>query len=154
MGSVLAEALLSKGHDVTVWNRTAYKTEPLVAAGAVVAESLWSTFKHEHYYRHTYATKSELIAAVDNWINFYNKRHSVIGMVSPIEYELSLQAAPTEPHNPRPPFGGNLNLRVAPAGCPTTPGPDVSHKSPWRLRPHSALNYQAPARYAANCVHR
>ena len=40
IGSALAEALLSKGHDVTVWNRTVYKTEPLVAAGAVVAESV------------------------------------------------------------------------------------------------------------------
>ena len=40
MGSALAEGLLSKGHNVTVWNRTAYKTEPLVSAGAVVAESV------------------------------------------------------------------------------------------------------------------
>lgn len=42
------------------------------------AESLWSTFKHEYYYRHTFRTKTELIAAVDNWIHFYNhrRRHS------------------------------------------------------------------------------
>lgn len=58
------------------------------------AESLWSTFKHEFYYRHTFATKSELIAAVDNWMNFYNsrRRHSSIGMLSPNEYEQSLAA--------------------------------------------------------------
>jgi len=58
------------------------------------AESLWSTFKHECYYRHTYATKAELIAAVDNWMYFYNneRRHSAIGMRSPIDYERSLTA--------------------------------------------------------------
>lgn len=46
-------------------------------------------------YRHTYATKSELIAAVDNWMYFYNhqRRHSAIGMRSPIDYERSLTAA-------------------------------------------------------------
>jgi putative transposase len=57
------------------------------------AESLWSTFKHEYYYRHTYATKSELIAGVDNWMNFYNnrRRHSAIGMRSPINYEQTLR---------------------------------------------------------------
>ena len=59
------------------------------------AESFWSTFKHEEYYRHVYATKSELVAAVDNWIVFYNtgRRHSAIGMLSPDSYEMSLQVA-------------------------------------------------------------
>ncbi len=56
------------------------------------AESLWSTFKHEFYYRHAIATKAELIAAVDNWMFFYNheRRHSSIGMRSPITYERTL----------------------------------------------------------------
>jgi putative transposase len=64
------------------------------------AESLWSTFKHEYYYheyyyRHVFATKAELVAAVDKWMHFYNtkRRHSVIGMLSPIAYEQSLNAA-------------------------------------------------------------
>ena len=59
------------------------------------AESLWSTFKHEYYYRHVFATKMELVAAVDKWMHFYNnqRRHSVIGMLSPITYEQSLDAA-------------------------------------------------------------
>jgi transposase InsO family protein len=59
------------------------------------AESLWSTFKHEYYYRHVFATKMELVAAVDKWMHFYNdqRRHSVIGMLSPIAYEQSLDAA-------------------------------------------------------------
>ncbi|WP_018598742.1 integrase core domain-containing protein [Mycobacterium sp. 155] len=58
------------------------------------AESLWSTFKHEYYYRHTFATKAELIAAVENWMIFYNhrRRHSSIGMCSPIAYERTLNA--------------------------------------------------------------
>jgi transposase InsO family protein len=59
------------------------------------AESLWSTFKHEYYYRHIFATKTERIAAVDKWMHFYNtqRRHSTIGMLSPIVYEQSLNAA-------------------------------------------------------------
>ena len=58
------------------------------------AESLWSTFKHEYYYRHTFAYRTELVAAVDNWMNFYNtrRRHSTIGMLSPHSYEQSLNA--------------------------------------------------------------
>jgi putative transposase len=56
------------------------------------AESFWSTFKHEYYYRHTFATRAELVAAVDNWISRYNndRRHSAIGMLSPVRYEQSL----------------------------------------------------------------
>lgn len=59
------------------------------------AESFWSTFKHEHYYRHAYATKTELVAAVDNWVLFYNsvRRHSSIGMLSPDTFEQSLRTA-------------------------------------------------------------
>jgi transposase InsO family protein len=59
------------------------------------AESFWSTFKHEEYYRHVYATKTELVASVDNWIGLYNssRRHSAIGMLSPDDYEKSLRAA-------------------------------------------------------------
>lgn len=40
MGSALAEALLAKNHQITVWNRTASKCEALAAAGASAAESL------------------------------------------------------------------------------------------------------------------
>jgi transposase InsO family protein len=48
-------------------------------------ESLWSTFKHEYYYRHVFATKAELVSAVDKWMHFYNnqRHHSTIGMLSP-----------------------------------------------------------------------
>jgi 3-hydroxyisobutyrate dehydrogenase-like beta-hydroxyacid dehydrogenase len=38
MGSALARALLEEGHDVTVWNRTPSKMEPLAALGAKKAE--------------------------------------------------------------------------------------------------------------------
>ncbi|MFQ6330972.1 IS3 family transposase [Nocardia sp. CWNU-33] len=57
------------------------------------AESFWSTFKHEHYYRHAYATKAELVASVDNWISWCrnHRRHSAIGMLSPVRYERSLK---------------------------------------------------------------
>lgn len=37
MGSALARAQIAAGHDVTVWNRTAARAEPLVAAGARLA---------------------------------------------------------------------------------------------------------------------
>ena len=47
------------------------------------------------YYHHAFATRAELVAAVDKWMAFYNnrRRHSVIGMLSPIAYEQSLNAA-------------------------------------------------------------
>ncbi|WP_406276378.1 hypothetical protein OH799_05420 [Nocardia sp. NBC_00881] len=52
--------------------------------------------KHEHYYRHAYAMTTEHSAAVGNWIhrNNHRRRHSAIGMRSPIDYEHSLNAAP------------------------------------------------------------
>lgn len=41
------------------------------------AESLWSTFKHEFYYRYVFRIKSELIVAVSNWMRFYNNERTV-----------------------------------------------------------------------------
>jgi 3-hydroxyisobutyrate dehydrogenase-like beta-hydroxyacid dehydrogenase len=40
MGSALAQAFVEAGHPTTVWNRTAAKAAPLVAKGAVLAESM------------------------------------------------------------------------------------------------------------------
>ncbi len=56
------------------------------------SESLWSTLKHEFYYRHTFTRKPELVAAADKWIHWYNttRRHSAIGGISPIRYEQSI----------------------------------------------------------------
>ena len=37
MGSALAQTLLKNGYSVTVWNRSADKADPLMAAGAALA---------------------------------------------------------------------------------------------------------------------
>ncbi len=39
MGTGMAQNLVSKGHDVVVWNRTAAKMDPLVASGAEAGDS-------------------------------------------------------------------------------------------------------------------
>jgi transposase InsO family protein len=50
----------------------------------------------EYHYRHTFATKTELVAVVDKWMHCYHnlRRHPVVGMLSPVAYEQSLSAAP------------------------------------------------------------
>ena len=39
MGTALAQALLGRGHKVTVWNRSSQRAGPLLAAGATLART-------------------------------------------------------------------------------------------------------------------
>jgi transposase InsO family protein len=57
------------------------------------SESFWSTVKTEYYDRHHWATKAEARQAVGAWIeDRYNRRrrHSAIGMISPVAFEHAL----------------------------------------------------------------
>jgi putative transposase len=61
-----------------------------------VAESFFATLKAEHVDYERYETYSDATASIGDYIDvFYNcaRRHSYVGYVSPIEFELRSQAA-------------------------------------------------------------
>jgi putative transposase len=54
------------------------------------AESFWATLKVEFYDRYLWPTKTAAKRAVADWVErIYNRRrrHSALGMISPVEYE-------------------------------------------------------------------
>ncbi|MDQ1507925.1 MAG: putative transposase [Actinomycetota bacterium] len=63
-----------------------------------MAESFFATLKVEFYYRHTWTTRTQAKQAVNTWIaHVYNRRrrHSALGMTSPIQFEITNHQHPT-----------------------------------------------------------
>jgi putative transposase len=58
-------------------------------------ESFFASLKKEYLYKFAFQTKSEAIAAVKFYIEFYNRKriHSTLNYVSPIEYEKAYEEA-------------------------------------------------------------
>lgn len=58
-------------------------------------ESFFASLKKEYVYKLVFRTKAEAIAAIDFYINFYNRKriHSTLGYASPIEYEKAYEKA-------------------------------------------------------------
>jgi transposase InsO family protein len=57
------------------------------------AESFWSTYKNEYYFRHVFTTLDQLRRETYVWIDsWYNarRRHSALGYHSPLDYERRL----------------------------------------------------------------
>ena len=64
-----------------------------------MSETLWSTQKMKFYDRRTWATRSEAKKAVARWIEMVHnrrRRHSSIGMISPVEFENQITDPPTK----------------------------------------------------------
>lgn len=62
-----------------------------------MAESFWATLKVEFYYRRSWLSRAEAKREVARWMTeVYNsrRRHSALGMLSPLQFELNKQCEP------------------------------------------------------------
>ncbi|HJV31509.1 MAG TPA: IS3 family transposase [Bacillales bacterium] len=59
------------------------------------AESFFASLKKEYLYKFVFRTKAEAIAAVEFYIQFYNRKrtHSTLGYATPMEYEVAYEMA-------------------------------------------------------------
>ena len=91
-----------------------------------VAESFFGTLQLELLDRAPWPSREELAAAIFEWIEcFYNpqRRHSSVGMLSPIDYETTTRGMITTPPTPSAKAGEAQSdrLRNHPRGMITTP---------------------------------
>lgn len=58
-------------------------------------ESFFASLKKEYLYKFVFHTKAEAIAAIEFYIQFYNRKrtHSTLGYATPMEYELAYEQA-------------------------------------------------------------
>jgi hypothetical protein len=62
-----------------------------------MAESFFATLKTEFYYRRVWPTRDRATREVGAWIEErYNRRHSSIGQVSPVDFELQYSSETAE----------------------------------------------------------
>lgn len=61
--------------------------------GNATMEAFWSTLKQELIYRRSFATRTEAITAIFDYIEGFYRRtrlHSALGFKSPLDYEFIL----------------------------------------------------------------
>ena len=61
-----------------------------------LAESFFATLKTEFYYRRVWPTKARAVREVGAWIEDRYNRHSALGQVSPVKFELQYSSHPAE----------------------------------------------------------